>query len=61
MCNNNFKNEDETDNLYFLASLKDIKNFKGFQLITLLLPTAQTQTQCTSHRWWWEHSVVLLA
>ena len=44
MCNKNFENEDETDNLYFLTSLKDNEvsqmklkqNFQGFQLITSL-------------------------
>jgi hypothetical protein len=44
MCNNNFENEKETDNLYFLTSLKDNEisqmklkqNFQGFQLITSL-------------------------
>jgi len=44
MCNSNFENDKETDNLYFLTSLKDNEisqmnlkqNFKGFQLITSL-------------------------
>jgi len=44
MCNKNFENEDETDSLYFLTSLKDNEvsqmklnqNFQGFQLITTL-------------------------
>jgi hypothetical protein len=44
MCYKNFENEDETDNLYFLTSLKDNEisqmklkqNFQGFQLITSL-------------------------
>ena len=44
MSNNNFNNEEPTDNLYFLTSLKDNEissmklksNFAGFQLITYL-------------------------
>ena len=44
MSNNNFNNEEPTDNMYFLTSLKDNEissmklktNFTGFQLITYL-------------------------